>query len=293
MNRDKLPRFTGPNRTGELQFNYMDRLVRRDLRVARTEDITPRYRRVVLVGDDLADGFPLANFAPDHVRCFFPNPETGELVAPREQPDGSWPNEGGTGDPIHRDYTVRGWDPATRELSLDFVLHGHGFASRWASRATAGDPLVVNGPSSNWLLPEDYPRYLALGDETALPAIARIIAEAPAEAHVTALIEIPDATEEQKLTGAADLDLHWIHRDSAPVGDGHLSALETALRAWEPPADPATLFVFAAGETESMKPIRRFLRREAGLTKDQVVVDGYWRRGVDGFDHHDADIDDN
>ncbi|QFG25315.1 siderophore-interacting protein [Actinomadura sp. WMMB 499] len=293
MDRARLPRFTGPNLTGELQFNYMDRLVRRDLRVARVEDITPRYRRIVLAGDDLADGFPIAPLSPDHVRVFFPHPDTGELVAPREQPDGRWVNEGGTGEAIHRDYTVRAWDPEARELSLDFVLHGHGFASRWASGAKAGDPLVVNGPSSNWRLPQNYTNYLALGDETALPAIARIIAEAPAEARVTALIEIPEAGERQDLTGAAELDLRWVHRDTAPVADGHLGALETALREWTPPADPGTLFAFAAGETESMKPIRRYLRGEVGLTKDQVVVDGYWRRGVRGFDHHDADIDDN
>ncbi|MFI5492427.1 siderophore-interacting protein [Actinoplanes sp. NPDC051859] len=292
MNRDKLPRFTGPNLTGELQFNYLDRLIRRDLRVARTEDITPRYRRVVFVGDDLADGFPYVPFSPDHVRVFFPHPKTGELVAPREQPDGSWPNEGGTGDPIHRDYTVRAWDPETRELSLDFVLHGHGVAGRWAQRAQAGDLLVVNGPSSNWRLPENYPHYLALGDETALPALARIISEAPAGSHVTAFIEIADAGEQQKLTGPADVDLHWIHRDSAPVGDGHLSPLETALRAWQSPADSSSLFAFAAGETNSLKPIRRYLRNEMGLTVDQVVVDGYWKRGVGGFDHHDSDIDD-
>lgn len=293
MNRDKLPRFTGPNLTGELKFNYMDRLIRRELRVARTEDITPRYRRVVLVGDDLADGFPIAPMSPDHVRVFFPHPETGELVSPREMPDGSWVNQGGTGEAIHRDYTVRGWDPEARELTLDFVLHGHGFASRWAGRAQAGDPLVVNGPSSNWRLPQNYAHYLALGDEAALPALARIIEEAPAESRVTALIEIQDAAEEQTLTGEAELDLHWIHRDSAPVGEGDLSALETALRAWRPPADAGTVFAFAAGETQSVKPIRRYLRNDLGLTKDQVVVDGYWKRGVDGFDHHDADIDDN
>jgi NADPH-dependent ferric siderophore reductase len=293
LNRRDLPRFTGPNMTGELQFNYMDRLIRRDLRVARTEDITPRYRRVVFVGDALADGFPFVNFSPDHVRVFFPNPETGELVAPREQPDGSWPNEGGTGDPIHRDYTVRAWDPETRELSLDFVLHGRGVAGRWARDAVPGDLLVVNGPSSNWRLPENYPHYLALGDETALPALARIIGEAPAGSHVTALIEIADAGEQQKLTGQAEIDLHWVHRDSAPVGEGHLSALETALRAWQPPAEVGSLFAFAAGETNSLKPIRRYLRNDIGLSKDQVVVDGYWKRGVGGFDHHDSDIDDN
>jgi NADPH-dependent ferric siderophore reductase len=292
MTTRDLPRFTGPNRTGELQLNYLDRIVRRDLHVARFEDVTPRYRRIVLTGDDLADGFPWAHFAPDHVRVFFPHPETGELVAPRETANG-WQNEGGTSDPIHRDYTIRAWDPEARELTLDFVLHGHGVASRWARRAQAGDTLVVNGPSANWLLPEDSPRLLALGDETALPAIARIIAEAPAESHVTALVEVADAGEEQDLTGHAEIDLRWIHRDTAPVGAGHLSALETALRAWQPPADIGTLFVFAAGETISLKPIRRFLRNDLGLTKDQIVVDGYWKRGVADFDHHNYELDDN
>jgi NADPH-dependent ferric siderophore reductase len=77
------------------------------------------------------------------------------------------------------------------------------------------------------------------------------------------------------------------------VAEGHLSALETALRAWQPPAGRDGLFAFAAGETNSLKPIRRYLRNDVGLSKDQVVVDGYWKRGVGGFDHHDSDIDDN
>ncbi|GAB3278310.1 siderophore-interacting protein [Kineosporia babensis] len=289
-NRD-LPTFTGLNRTGELQLNYLERIVRRELRVVRHHDITPKYRRIVLTGDDLADGFPFVNYSPDHVRVFFPHPITGDLVAPRETPEG-WVNEGGTSEPIHRDYTVRSWDPQTRELALDFVLHEHGVAGRWAGKAQPGDTLVVNGPSSNWLLPEDSPHMLAIGDETALPAIARIIEEAAAGTQVTALIEIADAGEQQPLTGVATIDLRWVHRDSAPVGEGHASALETALRAWQPPADTSGLFVFGAGETQAFKPIRRYLRRELGLTKDQIVVDGYWKRGVGGFDHHNYELGD-
>ncbi|WP_430782681.1 siderophore-interacting protein [Actinoplanes sp. G11-F43] len=281
MSMRDLPRFSGPNRTGELRLNYLDRLARRELRVARCHDVTPRYRRVVLTGEDLQTGFPYAVFAPDHVRVFFPHPETGVLVAPRETPDG-WVSDG---EPIHRDYTVRAWDPARHELTLDFVLHGHGVASRWAESVQPGDQLVVNGPSANWLLPEDCPRYLALGDETALPAIARIIEEAPATAHVTALIEIAGPAEEQDLTGPATLDLHWIHR-----GPG---SLEQGLRAWTPPVDVAGLFVFAAGETNALKPIRRYLRNDLGLTRDQIVVDGYWKRGVADFDHHNYELDDN
>ena len=283
--------FTGPNRSGELKLHFHEKVVRRDLRVARVEDLTGRYRRITLVGDDLAGGFPFARFAPlDHVRAFFPNPETGELVAYREVADHEWVLEG-SGDPIHRDYTVRAWDPDTGELSLEFVLHEHGVAGRWARAAAPGDALVVNGPSAHWFLPENYPHYLVAGDETALPMIARIIEEAPSGCRVTAVVEVAAASDELALTGAAELDLHWVHRASAPLGEGHLSPLETALRECPLPDDLGSLFGVIAGETNALRPIRRYFRHELGLARKQLVVDGYWKRGVSDFDHHDVDFD--
>lgn len=290
MARD-LPAFTGPNRTGELQLHFHDKIIRRDLTVTRIEDITPHLRRIVFTGDDLSDGFPFARFSPlDHVRAFFPNPATGELVAYREIAEDEWVLEG-SGEPIHRDYTVRAWDPDARELSFEFVLHEHGVAGRWARHARPGDVIVANGPSAHWHLPENYPHYLAAGDETALPVIARIVEEAPAGAKVTAVVEIADRNEEQILKGEADLDLYWVHRDVAPIGAGHGSALETALRGLTLPADLGSLFVVIAGETNALKTIRRYFRREVGLDKRQLVVDGYWKRGVVSFDHHDVDFD--
>jgi len=290
MARD-LPTFTEPNRTGELQLHFFDKVIRRDLSVARVEDVTPRYRRIVFTGDILTEGFPFTRFAPlDHLRVYFPNPSTGKIVAYREVSDDEWELDG-TGDPIHRDYTVRGWDPDAQELTLDFALHEHGVAARWASNAVPGDPLVVNGPSAHWHLPENYTHYLVAGDETALPAICRIIEEAPAESHVTAVVEVTDATDEQPLQGQSALDLQWVHRATAPVADGHLSPLETALRSRGLPADPAQVFVVIAGEAGALKPIRRFYRAEMGLEKGQILVDGYWKRGTTSFDHHDVDFD--
>jgi NADPH-dependent ferric siderophore reductase len=289
---DRNRTFAGPNRTGELELHFHEKVIRRDLRVARVEDLTERYRRITLTGDVLAEGFPFARFAPlDHVRAFFPNPDTGELVAYREVADAEWVLDGGSGDPIHRDYTVRAWDAARRELSLEFVLHEHGVAGRWARQAVPGDPLVVNGPSAHWFLPENYPHYLVAGDETALPMIARIIEEAPAGCRVTAVVEVTDARDELALSGAADLDLHWVHRATAPTGAGHLSPLETALRGHTLPADLGSLFVVIAGETNALRPIRRYFRHEVGLRGKQLVVDGYWKRGVPDFDHHDVDFD--
>ncbi|WP_431521128.1 SIP domain-containing protein [Citricoccus muralis] len=35
----------------------------------------------------------------------------------------------------------------------------------------------------------------------------------------------------------------------------------------------------------ALKPIRRYLCREIGLPKDQVDVDGYWKKGTANLDH--------
>lgn len=286
--------FIGPNRTGKVQLSFQEKIVRRDLTVARAWEVTPRYRRIVLAGEVLADGYPLARFAPsDHVKAYFPDPASGEIIAYREIGHDEWEVDSEHGAPIRRDYTPRAWDPVAQELTLDFVIHEHGIAGLWARDAEPGDPLTVMGPRANWLLPEDYPHYLAAGDETALPAIARLIEEAPAGAHVTALLEIADAREEQPLVpgDGVSLDLHWIARDTAPVGAGHLSALETALRAVELPSPLGDLFVFAAGEATTMVPIRHYLRRDRGLPKGQVSIDGYWKRGIADHDHHTIDLD--
>ncbi|HEY8590820.1 MAG TPA: SIP domain-containing protein, partial [Naasia sp.] len=45
-------------------------------------------------------------------------------------------------------------------------------------------------------------------------------------------------------------------------------------------------YVWAAGEATALLPVRRYLRSHLGLGKDQAKVDGYWRRGVAGLDHH-------
>jgi len=280
-----------PNLTGELQLDFLDRLRRRDLRVVRVEDVTPRYRRVVLGGDDLADGFPLVPFAPsDHVKVYFPHPVTGRIVSYRETGDDEWEVDG-DGPPIRRDYTPRAFDPVARELSLDFVLHDHGVAGRWAARAHVGDPLVVIGPRANWLLPDDYAHYVAAGDETAIPAISRILEEAPATATVTALVEVTGAADEQPIGGTPGREVRWVHRSTAPVADGHLSALETAVKGLALPGPLDSVFVFAAGEAGTIKPIRRYLRRDVGLPTRQLLVDGYWKRGTPDFDHHVVDAD--
>ncbi len=284
MSDRKMPTWSGPNCTGQTQINFLEEIGRRVLSVSRTEEITPRYRRVYLSGDDLADGFPYVPFAPtDHVKLFFPQPDSGELVLPLPGQGLRAPEHGPK--PIFRDYTVRRWLPDSRELVIDFVLHEHGISSQWASKASVGDRLGVLGPRGNIVFPEDYAWYLLAGDEAALPALSRFVEELPATAGATVIIEVANAAEQQRLEERDGITVTWVFRDAEPDG-----ALERAVRAVALPEGDGW-FVFAAGEAGAMKPIRDYFRRELGLPKERVDVDGYWKRGLANLDHHSIDLD--
>ena len=251
----------------------------RRLRVVRVEDITPRLRRIALTGEDLR-GFPFQDFAPSNkVKLVFPDPSTGELPMPEPTDKGlRWP---GGRKPETRSYTVRGFDPqgcdGQGELLIEFVLHDHGIAGSWAVRAQPGEELGVLGPKGA----RPFPRaahYVALGDETALPAISRLIEEAPAESRVSAVIEVADAAEEQALASrtGARVQIRWVHRDTTPIPDGCGSALETALGELDL-EDPEELFVFAAGESHAMRALRGRLAERVRLHKHQLDIHGYWK----------------
>lgn len=277
--------WSGPNRTGRTQINFIERIGRRALTVSRVEDITPRYRRFYLTGADLDDGFPYVRFAPtDHVKVLFPRHDTGALEIP-ERGERGWIVPPGAPAPVFRDYTVRAWLPETRELVLEFVIHGHGVASAWAAAAAPGDQLGVMGPRGNIVFPENYAWYLLVGDEAALPALGRFVEELPPEAAAHLVVEVEDEREVQELSGAADVTVTWVLRSE--VGRG---GLERAVRDLELPVDD-DWFAFAGGEVGAIKPVRDYLRLELGLPKERVVVDGYWKRGLADLDHHAVDLD--
>ncbi|CAH1650884.1 Fe(3+)-hydroxamate ABC transporter permease FhuB [Hyphomicrobiales bacterium] len=79
-----------------------------------------------------------------------------------------------------RVYTIRAIDHARKELAIDVVLHDDSVGSNWARNAEPGDRAGLLGPGGGDVIPADW--YLLCGDETALPAIARIAAELPAGA---------------------------------------------------------------------------------------------------------------
>ena len=87
------------------------------------------------------------------------------------------------------------------------------------------------------------PRYLFVGDETALPAISRIVEELPSNARATALIEVADRGEEQVLPPRPGIELNWLSRNGRAAGS--TSLLTDALRALDASEWTDDLFIWA------------------------------------------------
>jgi NADPH-dependent ferric siderophore reductase len=240
--------------------------------VIRTERLTPHLIRVVLGGEGLA-GFGAGTFTDEYVKLQFPQagvaypePLDTEIIR-RDLPRDQWPHS--------RTYTVRSWDPESRELAIDFVHHGDkGIAGPWAARAKPGDVLHFFGPGGAYTPDPSADWYLYAGDESALPAIAASVAKIPAGALAHVFVEVEGAADELKFDGAGDLRVSWVHRGAGPVG----SLLVDAVRALDFPAGKVDVFVH--GEAGFVKDLRRYLRVERALPREQLSISGYWRRGM-------------
>lgn len=248
----------------------------RTLTVVDTELLSATMRRFVLAGDALEPEFPFAPLSTaTHVKVVVPQP-SGDVVLPTFGERGLVTPDGV--DLAVRDYTVRRVDPATRQLTLDFVLHEHGPAGRWAIDADTGSDLGVMGPRGYTVFPSSYDRYVLGADETALPALERWIEETPPNARIDAYV-----TGTERVLPAHDgLHVHWLA--TGRMDDGGADTLRRAVADAVTDDDHGT-FVWAAGESGIVGPLRRHIRA-AGLDAAAVDVHGYWKSGRSGSGDH-------
>ena len=252
----------------------------RQLTVKTVQRVTPHLIRITLTGDAL-EGFTSPGF-DDHAKLFFPDAATGQLTLPTAGPDGPvWP-EGGR--PAMRDYTPRRHDAQANTLEIDFALHDAGPATQWAEQAKPGDIVGVGGPRGSFIVPTEFDWHLLIGDDTALPAISRRLAELPAGARVVVLAEVDSAADEIPFETQADLTLRWVHRQGAAPGLSPV--LVDTLKTMELPA--GDFHAWVGCESAIAKALRAHLVGERGANPKWVRASGYWRRGaVATHDTHD------
>ncbi|MBW4702669.1 siderophore-interacting protein [Micromonospora sp. RL09-050-HVF-A] len=242
-------------------------------RVVRVGRPTPHLVRLVLGGEELV-GLPVGEFTDHYVKLVFP-PEGVDLPRPldltaikRELPREQWPRL--------RAYTVRAWDAAAGELTIDVVHHGdEGLAGPWAARLRPGDEVLFTGPGGAYAPDPTADWHLLVGDESALPAIGAALERLPEGAPAVVLVEIADPADEQSLPSPGAVALTWLHRAGRPVGE----ALVAAVRELEFP--PGRVHAFVHGEATFVKELRRLLRVERSVPREALSISGYWRRGMD------------
>ncbi|HEX2075389.1 MAG TPA: siderophore-interacting protein [Geodermatophilus sp.] len=239
------------------------------LTVLSVADVTPTVRRVVLSGtsEAVAGAGPTVNLLVPRVGD--PAPRWPQVAR-----DGRivWP-AGAHGVSL-RSYTARRQEPARGEVEIDFVLHGDGPAAAWATAATPGAVIAVAGGGPLGVRPAG--NVLLVGDETALPAISRILAEAAPATRGLALVEVADAAEEQPLPAPAGVAVRWLHRGGTAPGESRL--LVDAVAALDRP-EGEDVFAWVAAESATVRAIRADLRGRWGLGRAQHHAIGYWRRG--------------
>ncbi|WP_433450568.1 siderophore-interacting protein [Streptomyces sp. CA-142005] len=262
------------------------------LQVVRTRRLGPSLVRVTFGGSDLhafhSDG------RDQSLSLFLPHPGQPEPVVPLDLGDGWWQAWRELPDGVRavmRSYTLRSLrrdaEGRTAEIDIDFALHGvepgaatpAGPASRWASRATPGDRVLLLGPAVadnraiRFRPPGDTDLVVLWGDETAVPAATAILESLPAGTRVRAWLEVPHAGDIQDVHTEADAEITWLVRhDASPM------AVDAVRAARLPRAERP--YVWMAGESGRVKALRRHFVGERGVDRRRVTFVGYWRQGM-------------
>lgn len=251
----------------------------REIAVKKISPLGAAMRRFILAGDQLEEDFPYYPLAPiDHVKLAFPHPETGTIILPEFGENGPRTRADGL-IPLTRDYSVRKFDIETKELTIDFVLHDHGPAGRWAKNAKVGDPIGVIGPRGSRIYSPDFDSYVFLSDLTGLPALSRWLEEIPRGKDTLGVVSVDSIRDVIPVRGPGHTQIQWHYPPETT--DRLLNAVKSL--------DSDLLrrsYIWGGGEAGELARIRRYLVRELGVSSKQVDLDGYWKVGVVNRDHH-------
>jgi NADPH-dependent ferric siderophore reductase len=116
--------------------------------------------------------------------------------------------------------------------------------------------------------------YVLIGDDTALPAIARRLEELRPGVPVDVVVWVEGSENEVGFSTAARLSLHWAH-GSAGAAAGHILDLV--------PPRSGDGYVWIAGESSWVKSLRAAFVEGRGHPPGLIRAAAYWRRGDPGI----------
>ena len=173
-----------------------------------------------------------------------------------------------------RVYTIAGFDAGSRMVEIDIVKHAAASpAMTWIDHCRSGDEIRIIGPRPHRVPGHGSPRVL-LADSSALPAALSIVQRMPSTEPVILIAAAPSDEIDLIATELADVD---------PPIEVVIASLDSPLPLSQRLAAmdiPAEASVWAAGEREDMREVRRHCREDLALPGERTQVFGYWKRGV-------------
>ncbi len=233
--------------------------------------VMPRLVRVTFGGEHLT-GFYSPGF-DDHVKVFVPPKGEAFDSLPLLGPEDPM-FKAGAPNPAVRDYTPHHHDPAALTMQADFVVHDKGPAAAWARRVQVGDKVIIGGPRGSFLVGVGFDWHLLMGDDTALPAIRRRLAELPAGPRAVVFAEVERPGDEELFASDATIETYWVHRSRGDGGSA--TCLLDALAGIRLPE--GDYYAWIACESSDAKVIRKALL-ERGADHRSLKAAGYWLRG--------------
>lgn len=292
-------------------------------RVETVERVSPTFARVAFGGPELAEFGEPGLSLDQRIKFIFPGPSGLPDVTAGDDWYASWLALPEAERGSMRTYSIRDLDadPDGTRLVVDFVLHLEpgltGPAATWASTAAPGDELIVIGPrrgrAERWggieYAPGEAESILLAGDETAAPAIARILEDVDRDVRGIAFVEVPHADDALPIAAPPGVEVRWLAREGRAHGELLIPAVlehlgdavetiqiedaDTENPLWETPVhsglgeslEPTATghpdrYFWIAGESGVVTTLRRHLVKDLGVDRSQVAFMGYWRRGV-------------
>lgn len=229
--------------------------------VQSVKKIGRSFLRVRLKGKDFT------SFADDAIHFRFVLPPVGlqDIEWPQVAPNGAtvWPKgEKALHKPV---YTSRWVDPVASLMDVDVFIHEGGRISNWAAAVAPGTRIGVIGPGGGGVL--DASQVHFFGDETAFPAIARLLQSLPAETKGTAtLLAAEGAACGYDITAPAGVTLSWMTPEQNDLF--HTRALK-ALQ------DKPDAYFWYAANKEKVQAIRA-VEKTAQRPSNNSYIAAYW-----------------
>lgn len=280
--------------------------------VVHRQRLSPHFMRIVFATPATVGG--AGETFDQRIRIGFPAPGNEPWLPSSEDWYDEWVAAPKAERGCFRTFSVRAVERLAEEtrVTVDFVLHGFGPATSWVAQAEPGDRVSMLLPRRGLagvdieFLPTN--NVVLAGDETAAPAIARILEDLPRSTRGVAFIEVPTSEDSLDIAAPDQVQVFWLPRNGAEHGQlltrqltryvtGGQESTELAdlprpaanELVWETPTFsalgeelPARMndeapFYWLAGECRVVAGLRRKLVRDFSVPRANIAFMGYWR----------------